>query len=36
MRAACCVEIDGLPPAGMIEAIRSVKDVTNVILIRAI
>lgn len=34
--AMMTIEIDGLPPAGMIEAIRSVKDVTNVILIRAI
>ena len=30
------VEIDGMPPAGMIDDIRSVQNVTNVILIRAI
>ena len=34
--AMMTIEIDGMPPAGMIEAIRSVENVTNVILIRAI
>lgn len=34
--AMMTIEIDGLPPAGMIEAIRSVENVTNVFLIRAI
>ena len=30
------IEIDGMPPKGMIEDMRQIKDVTNVILIRAI
>lgn len=34
--AMMTIEIDGMPPAGMIEAIRSVENVTNVFLIRAI
>lgn len=34
--AMMTIEIDGMPPAGMIDDIRSVQNVTNVILIRAI
>jgi len=30
------IEIDGMPPADVIETIRSVQYVTNVVLIRAI
>lgn len=30
------IEIDGMPPEGMIEDIRTVKNVTNVFLIRSI
>lgn len=34
--AVMTIEIDGMPPKGMIEDMRQIKDVTNVILIRAI
>ena len=34
--AMMTIEVDGMPPADVIDAIRSVQYVTNVILIRAI
>ena len=34
--AMMTIEIDGMPPEGMIEDIRTVKNVTNVFLIRSI
>ena len=34
--AVMTIEIDGMPPKGMIEDIKGIRDVTNAILIRAI